>query len=89
MWADRLDRLLFCLWSGTHQVRAQVPVSREWTMDTDRFLHFQERKASCRTALGTGSLCSSRWATLKSREQTRTEGPGCPFSAGYRASILS
>ncbi|MEQ2215541.1 hypothetical protein XENOCAPTIV_002408 [Xenoophorus captivus] len=57
-------------------------------MDTERFFHFQERKASCCTAFGTGSLCSSWWATLNSREQTRTDKPGWLFSTGSRASIL-
>lgn len=72
----------------TTQVRAQVPVSRECTRDTERFLHFQERNSSCCTNLGTGRFCSNRWVTLKSREHTSTEGPGWLFSTGSRASIL-
>lgn len=30
-------------WMETYQVKAHVPVSRECTRDTERFLHFQER----------------------------------------------
>lgn len=76
-------------WTETYQVRAHVPVSRECTIETERFLHFQERRSSCFTSFGTGSRCSSRWTTLKSKEHTSTDEPGCLFSTGSRASILS
>lgn len=77
-----------CGQTDTHQVTAQAPVSRECTMDTERFLHFQECRSFCFTTLGTGSLWSNWCTTLNSRENTRTDGPGCLFSTGSRASIL-
>ena len=73
----------------THQVIAQVPVRREWTIETERFLHFQERKSSTATALGTGRFCSSRWATRNIRAHTNTDIPGCRCNTGSKASIFS
>lgn len=64
------------VWMETHHVRAHVPVSRECTIETERFLHFQEWRSFCFTTLGTGSLWSKWWTTLKSREHTSTDGPG-------------
>jgi hypothetical protein len=73
----------------THQVTAQVPVRREWTIETERFLHFQERKSSTTTALGTGRFCSSRWATRNIRAHTNTDIPGCRCNTGSKVSIFS
>ena len=84
VWTDR------CFgWIETHQVRAHVPVSRECTMETERFLHFQEWRSFCFTTLGTGMFWSKRWTTLKRRENTSTDGPGLFLRTGIRASILS
>lgn len=71
----------------TYQVRAHVPVSRECTIETERFFHFQKCMSFCSTTFGTGSLCKSLWVILKSREHTNTEGPGWLLSTGSRASI--
>lgn len=77
------------VWTETHHVRAHVPVSRECTMDTERFFHFHERKSFCLTALGFGSCWSKWWTTLKIRENASTDSPGWLLSAGNSASILT
>lgn len=73
---------------STHAT-AHVPVSSECTIDTERFLHFQERHSLCWTTLGEGSLRNKWRTTLKRRAYRSTDGPGCLFSARTRSSILS
>lgn len=77
------------VWMETYQARDQDPVTRECTIEIERFFHFQDFKSSCFTTLGTGKLCSNRWINLKIRAHTSTDLPGWLFTTGTRTSILS
>lgn len=78
-----------CQWQQpTYQVTAQTPVSREWTSDTDRFLHFQKRNSSFFTTLGTGRFRSRWWTQRKATAKATTDSPGYRWSTDSKASIL-
>lgn len=72
----------------THQATAQVPVSSEWTSDTERFLHFHVLQGSVSTMLGLGTVCRNLWRILKVTEQNKTYRAGCFCTSFSHVSIL-
>lgn len=72
----------------THQATAQVPVSSEWTRDTERFLHFHVLQGSVSTMPGLGTVCRNLWRILKVTEQKKTYRAGCFCTSFSHASIV-
>ncbi len=72
----------------THQVTAQMPVSSEWTSDTERFLHFHVLQGSVSTVPGLGTVCRNLWRILKITEQHKTYRAGCFWTSFSLVSIL-
>jgi len=74
--------------SATHQVTAQMPVSSEWTRDTERFLHFHVFQGSVSTMAGQGTVCRNLWRILKVTEQHKTYRAGYFWTSFSHVSIL-
>ena len=72
----------------THQKMAQAPVSREWTRDTERFLHFQLFQRLESSRLGLGRTCRSLWISLKTKQLQNTYRAGRCWTSLSQLSIL-